>query len=248
MPKDKEILPLDKDSDFSLPGRFEESNSFDIKEIEEKPKRANRGLWIIGISLLIISSGFFSYYFFNQEEIDSKIIQNSLITDPEAKLVKQYQVGKYGSDHAHGAIAVFINEEKVDFGQGPFQLASKYIHFENNNPYLIHKHATGVPLEMLFSSIGMKISKDCIMWDYLKSGQVNNRKFCSDQTNSLMFYINGKKYNSEIGQYEISHNDRILISFGDEKSISYQLDYLESLKIFEIPKKTPYQSEDEIFI
>ena len=70
----------------------------------------------------------------NQSEIDSRIIQNSLTYDPEKKLVDQYGVGEYGSDHAHAAIAVFIDGEKLNFAHPQFQLTSKYIHFENHNP------------------------------------------------------------------------------------------------------------------
>ena len=242
------VLPLDFDSDYSLPGRFEESNSPIIETIEERTPSKNKGLWIIAVSFVIIAAGFFSYYIFNQDEIDSKIIQNTLITDPEAKLVRQYDVGKYGSEHSHAALAVFINNQKLDFSLPPFQLASKYIHFENNNSYLIHKHAKGVPLEMLFSSLGMKISNDCLMWDYLESGQINTRKFCADEKNNLMFYVNGKAYDSEISQFVFKHDDQILISYGSSDSIPFQLEYLESLKIFDIPKKIPSQNEQEIII
>jgi len=158
-------LPKDFDSDYSLPGRFEEGNSehFDAESVKPKPK--NREILVIIIAFVIVSSGFFSYYFMNQDEIDSQIIQNTINVDPEKKLVNQYGVGEYGSDHSHAAIAVFVDGEQLNFGMPQFQLSSRYIHFENHNPYLIHKHATGVPLEMLFVSFGMKITPDCIIFE-----------------------------------------------------------------------------------
>ena len=52
----------------------------------------------------------------------------------------------------------------------------------------------------------------------------------------MTFLINGKSH-SNINLYEMRHNDRILISFGDSKLISEQLKYLESLKIYDIPKR-----------
>jgi len=167
LPEDNEkTLPKDFDSDYSLPGRFEESNSeyFDVESIESKPK--NRVFLVIIVAFVIFSSGFFAYYFMNQTEIDSRIIQNSINVDPEKKLVNQYGVGEYGSDHAHAAIAVFVDGEQLNFGLPQFQISSRYIHFENHNPYLIHKHATNVPLEMLFTSIGIKITQDCIILNY----------------------------------------------------------------------------------
>jgi len=249
LPEDNDkILPKDFDSDYSLPGRFEESNSeyFDAESVKPKPK--NRAILVIAISFVLFSSVFFAYYFMNQNEIDSQIIQNAINVDPEKKLVNQYNVGEYGSDHAHAAIAVFVDGEQLNFGMSQFQISSKYIHFENHNPYLIHKHATGVPLEMLFSSFGMKITSDCIMLNYDASMDIKTGRFCTGADQFLVFYVNGKEYYSDISQYVLEHNDRILVSFGDTESISQHLSYLESLKILDIPKKTPQYSGNDILI
>jgi hypothetical protein len=249
LPEDNEkTFPKDFGSDYSLPDRLEESNSeyFDTESVESKSK--NRSIVIIAVAFVIVSSGFFSYYFINQNEIDSRIIQNTIRVDPERSLVNQYGVGEYGSDHAHAAIAVFVDGEQINFGLQQFQLSSKYIHFENHNPYLIHKHATGVPLEMLFTSLGMKITPECIMLNYNESSKNKNGRFCIEENHPLVFYLNGERYTSDISQYVIEHNDRIMVSFGDTKSISKHLAYLESLDIFDIPKKTPQYSENEIFV
>ncbi|MCH9041009.1 MAG: hypothetical protein IIB80_02480 [Thaumarchaeota archaeon] len=241
-------LPKDFDSDYSLPGRFEESNSeyFDVESVKFKPK--NRAILVITISFVIFSSVFFAYYFMNQNEIDSKIIQNTINFDPEKKLLNQYGVGEYGSDHAHAAITVFVDGEQLNFGLPQFQISSRYIHFENNNPYLIHRHATGVPLEMLFASFGVKITPDCIMLNYDESADIKTGRFCTGQNQSLVFYVNGDEYYSDISQYVLEHNDRILVSFGDTESILKHLSYLESLKILDIPKKTPQYSGNDILI
>ncbi len=249
MPEDDDkILPKDFDSDYSLPGRFEEGNSehFDAESVKSKPK--NREILVIAVALVIISFGFFAYYFMNQDEIDSQIIQNAINVDPEKKLLNQYNVGEYGSDHVHAAIAVFVDDVRLNFDMPQFQLSSRYIHLENHNPYLIHKHATGVPLEMLFASFGMKIKSDCIILNYDESTDIKTGRFCTGQDQSLVFYVNGGEYYSDISQYVLEHNDRILVSFGDAESISEQLAYLESLKIFDVPKSTLPNSGNEIFI
>jgi len=249
MPEDNEkTLPKDFGSDYSLPGRFEEGNSeyFDVEPISSKPK--NRAILVITVAFVIISSGFFSYYFINQNEIDSRIIQNYINVDPEKNLVNQYGVGEYGSDHAHAAIAVFVEGEQLNFGLSQFQISSRYIHFENNNPYIVHKHATDVPLEMLFASFGMKITPDCIILNYAESADIKTGRFCTGQDQSLVFYVNGEEYYSDISQYVLEHNDRILVSFGNAESISKHLAYLESLKIFDIPKKTPQYSGNDITV
>ncbi len=221
---------LPKDYDVYLPGRFEEGNTEPSPAPSPKPK--SRGIVIAIVLFAVISAGFFSYYFINQTEIDSQIIQSTLRMTPEQVLANKYSIGEFGSDHSHAAIVVITNGKQVNFGQEQFQLTSKYIHFESQNPYLIHKHATGVPLEMLFASFEMNID-NCML---------NETESCKD----IVVYLNGEKYHSDISQYEINHNDRILIS-SDEQSILKHLAYLESLEIFEVPKKTVNIGND-IFI
>ena len=218
-----------ENSDSNLPGRVEESN-FGYYDVPVKPK--SRVLVIAAIAFVLVSAGFFSYYFINQTQIDSEILDNTLPLTAEQKMVSQYGVGEFGSDHTHAAIAVFVDGVQLNFGLPDFQIQSKYIHFENHNPYLIHKHATGVPLDMLFSSIGMKITTQCVGLSYLSS-----ELLCADSEKSIAFLINGKYY-AEISSYEINHNDRILISLGDSEEISEQLEYLESLEIHDIPEKS----------
>jgi hypothetical protein len=229
----EKVLPKE-DSDFSLPGRMDESNSAYFQpdaepEIESKSK--GRALAIFGIAFILVAAGVFSYYFLNQSEIDSQIIDNTKFKTLEENMVDHYGVGQFGSDHAHAAIVVFVNGDMIDFSHPQFQIQSKYIHFENDNPYLIHKHATNVPLNMLFASFGMKITSDCIELDY----QVDVIPYCIDRNHSMKFLVNGKSY-SDINLYEIRHNDRILISFGDSELIPEQLEYLEELEIHDIPK------------
>ncbi len=241
-----EILPKDIDSDYSLPGRLEESNSDIFISEEIKPQPNSKIFFSIILIFIAISSGFYLFYFVNQTDIDSQIIENTLNLTPEQILVNQYDVGEYGGEHSHAAIAVIIDNTKLNFGLSQFQLSSKYIHFENDNPYLIHKHATNVPLVMLFTSFGLELSSDCII---LKNNDsTKNKKYCAEEDHSLIFYVNGKQYASDISQYVFQHNDRILISLGNQESILKYLKYLESLEIFDIPKRIPESSENTITI
>lgn len=147
-------------------------------------------------------------------EIDSK------------NMLEKYNVGPLGDDHAHAAIAIFIDNTEIDFSLEQFQLKSSYIHFENHNPYQIHRHATNVPLEILFDSVGLAITKDCII--------INHESYCTDDSD-LKFFVNEKPY-SGIASYAPNHKDRILISLG-EGSIPEQLEYLKSLPIYGLPKE-----------
>jgi len=222
-------LPKD-DSDFSLPGRADENNAayFEPK-MESKSK--GKSLAIFGIAFVLVAAIVFAYYFLNQSEIDSQILDNTTFKTLEEKMAKYYGVGQFGSEHAHAALAVFVNGDQLDFSHPQFQIQSKYIHFENDNPYLIHKHATDVPLDMLFASFGLKITKDCIELSY----QADTKQHCIDKNSSMTFLVNGKSV-SDINLYEIRHKDRILISFGDSELVSEQIEYLEGLEIHDIPK------------
>ena len=246
MSDDKKTLPNDFDSDYSLPGRYEESNAEYFEETST-PEHKTRGIWILIIGLVVVASVFFGYYFLNQNEIDSKIIQNAITMDPEKKLIEKYRVGKYGSDHVHAAFLLVIDGEQLNFGLPQFQLASKYIHFEGSNPVIIHRHATNVPLEMLFSSFGMKVTPNCInIENYGKKDAT--REICTRQGEELAIFLNGQRYNSDISKYEIKHNDRILISIGHNESIPKYMAYLESFKIPDVPKKTPQLSGNDIMV
>jgi hypothetical protein len=238
----EKALP-NENSDFSLPGRIEESNSAYFEPSVES-KQKSRALVISTIIFAVISVGIFSYYFLNQSEIDSQILDNAAFKTLEEKMAEYYGIGEFGSAHAHAALAVFVDGNQLDFGMPQFQVQSKYIHFENDNPYQIHKHATNVPLHMLFTSLGLEIESDCI---HLRFMENTSEKFCADENKSLTLLVNGKPFSS-IVRYEIRHDDRILISLGDPESVSEQQRHLESLEIHDVPKKNQTVSGKDISV
>jgi hypothetical protein len=244
----EKALPND-DSDFNLPGRVEESDSAYFEQSataaeEQVPRSKSRLLVISALVFAVISAGFFSYYFLNQSDIDSQILDNTAFDTLEEKMVEHYGVGKFGSDHAHVAVAMFIDGNQLDFGMPQFQVQSKYIHFENDNPYQIHKHATNVPLHMLFTSFGLEVKDDCINLRFIADAP---EKFCADESKFLTLLVNGKPYSSII-RYEVKHNDRILISLGNPESVPEQLKHLESLEIHDVPKKNQAISDKDISV
>jgi hypothetical protein len=237
------VLP-DENSDYSMPGRSDESNFTYLDNPTPKPK--SRALLIAVISFTIVSAGFFSFYFMNQNEIDSQIMDNTSLMTAEEKMVKQYGIGEFGSSHAHAALTVFVKGDQLNFGLPQFQLQSKYVHFEDHNSYLIHRHATNVPLVMLFASFGLKVTSECMELNN-ESGGINYEKYCTDSENSMSFFVNGNQV-SNITEYEVKHNDRILISFGDSESIEKELEYLNSLQIHDIPKKSKLTPSKDISV
>ena len=198
-------------------------NFQDFKEINNKSK-SKHVVIATSISVILFGALFFYSGFYNQAS--DAVFAPKPIND----LQEKYHIGQLGNAHTHAALVMFIDDKPVDFAQEQFQLKSKYIHFENNNSYLIHRHATGVTLEMLFDSIGIKLTQDCIILS-------DERSYCNNDTHTIKLFVNKLEF-TDISEYVPNHNDRILVSYSEKSynNIPEQLSYLESLEIYNIPK------------
>lgn len=127
--------------------------------------------------------------------------------------------GALGSEHSHAAILVKIFGDKFDFSAPAYQIKSSWIHFEGRDGSTVHKHATGVTLGYLFETLGIGLDDQCYVFQ-------DGRSFCTNEDYSLKFYINGEKVD-DIRDYEISDNDRILISYGGETPEEIEAQLLE---------------------
>ena len=130
--------------------------------------------------------------------------------------------GPLGSEHSHAGILVKIFGDTFDFSAPAYQIKSSWIHFEGNDGTTIHKHATGVNLGYLFETLGLGLDDQCYEFQ-------DGRSFCTNEDYSLRFYINGEQV-SDIRDYEIQEDDKILISYGAEtpEEIESQLLELEA--------------------
>ena len=247
-------LPDDA-SDCGLPGRAEDSGAaypdrdyaydgyayddFDYsydRGYDDRPPGPRPRSWALvamAVALVAVLAGSSAYYAVNQAQIDSAIMASTALMTREQKVANEYGVGQVGSDHAHAALAIFVAGEAVDLGLPRFQLQSGYIHLEDHDPHIVHRHATKAPLEMLFTSLGLEVTPKCI-GPAGPSGA--DAGFCAtDMGEFAVFVVNGQ-YREDINPYEIRHNDRILISYGDPRLIPAQIKYLESVEIPDIPK------------
>jgi hypothetical protein len=127
--------------------------------------------------------------------------------------------GKLGSEHSHAAILVKIFGDKFDFSAPAYQIKSSWIHFEGRDGSTVHKHATGVTLGYLFDTLGLGLDDQCFVFQ-------DGRSFCTNEDYSLKFYINREKV-EDIRDYEISDDDRILISYGGETPEEIEAQLLE---------------------
>jgi len=116
--------------------------------------------------------------------------------------------GALGSAHVHAGILVKVFGDKFDFSVPSYQIKTPWIHFEGQNGDTIHRHATGVTLGYLFDSLSIKVTDECYIFP-------DGRQFCTDDTYSLKFFINGNQV-SGISDYVVRDDDRVLISYGSE--------------------------------
>ena len=158
-------------------------------------------------AVIAVIVGYASWIFVNMD-------QSSAPGGPE-------NAGALGSDHAHAGISVRIFGDEFDFSAQAYQIKSPWIHFEGRDGTTVHKHATGVTLGYLFESLNIPVDEECFVFQ-------DGRSFCTNDDYELVFYINGNQV-TDIRDYEIMEEDRILISYGAEtpEEIQSQLLQLE---------------------
>jgi len=130
-----------------------------------------------------------------------------------------------GSEHSHAGILVKIFGDTFDFSAPAYQIKSSWIHFEGRDGSTVHKHATGVDLGYLFETLSLGVDDQCFAFQ-------DGRNFCTNEDYKLSFFINGEQV-SDIRDYEIIEDDRILISYGEgiQEEIQSQLLELENQEI-----------------
>ena len=127
--------------------------------------------------------------------------------------------GVLGSEHSHAAILVKIFGDSFDFSAPAYQIKSSWIHFEGRDGGTIHKHATGVTTGYLFETLALGLDDQCFVFQ-------DGRSFCTIDDYSLNFFINDKQV-SDIREYEIIEDDRILITYGAETPEEIESQLLE---------------------
>ena len=128
--------------------------------------------------------------------------------EPGAEAGGPENVGPRGSAHDHAALLVRIFGDQFDFSNEAYQIKTPWIHFEGRDGTTIHKHATGVKLGYLFESIKIGLDDQCYVF-------TDGRSYCTQDENVLRFFINREPV-SDIRDYEVMEDDRILILYGAE--------------------------------
>ncbi len=185
--------------------REQKREDFAARHSAQKRKQTLIAVGVLGTVAVIV--GYSAILFMD--------ISGSAVGGPE-------NAGALGSDHAHAALLVKIFGDEFDFSAPAYQIKSSWIHFEGRDGSTIHKHAEGVTLGYLFETLSLGLDDQCFEFQ-------DGRSFCTNEDYELVFYINGQQV-SDIRDYEIIEDDRILISYGAEtpEELEEQLLQLEN--------------------
>ena len=185
--------------------RREKREDFASKRSSTKRKNSLLAIGILSVIGLIV--GYASFVFVTEEHTGPGI-------PPGA--------GKLGDEHVHASMLVRIFSDKFDFSAPSYQVKSAWIHFESSDGETIHRHASGVTLGYLFENLNIIINAECFIFS-------DGRQFCTNEDYSLKYYVNHQAV-SDINDYVLKDQDRILISYGSEnqEQIEEQLEELDS--------------------
>lgn len=156
-------------------------------------KRKETLIAVAVLSVIAVIVGYAAFLFLNMTETAPGGPENA---------------GALGSEHSHAALLVKIFGDTFEFSSPAFQIKSSWIHFEGRDGSTIHKHAKGVDLGYLFETLSIGLDDQCYTFP-------DGKQYCSNEDYKLNFFINREQV-SDIREYEIMEDDRILILYGGE--------------------------------
>jgi len=131
------------------------------------------------------------------------------------------KIGRVGSDHAHASLLIMVGDRILNFCSPEYMLKSQYVHFENADCSVVHRHATGVTIPTFLKTIGVGLTSECL-------SVPNDKTYCNNGTDILRAVVNGKEIPIEILPYYVfRNNDHMLINYGPETGAKLVYKYNE---------------------
>ncbi|MBI4438445.1 hypothetical protein HY640_00770 [Candidatus Woesearchaeota archaeon] len=174
-----------------------------MKILQDKTKLA-----LIALCIILLAATAFTYYSYKsrQDRTSQEMEYQGRMYNYLAHMAGI--TGRPNDIHIHADLKLVINGQEMSLNRQEFHEKNALVHLHLNNPddgdKVIHIEAKGVTLGHFFSSIGMKLTSNCINF------YQNN---CNDGTNQLMLFVNGQR-NHEIDNYEPKNHDKILLIYG----------------------------------
>jgi len=93
--------------------------------------------------------------------------------------------------HDHADFAVYLHGNLYDFSKEQYMREDREprIHFHDLNGRIVHVHARGVTLGMLFAGMNMTLTDRCLNLD-------NGTAYCTDERHRLTLSVNGRINNA----------------------------------------------------
>lgn len=100
---------------------------------------------------------------------------------------------------------IFTNGTKRDFSAGRYHNLNTDVFIDPASPTTVVVNRTGITWGDFFNTLPMKLTNEC-----LTAG--TGQEFCTNQTSSLSFYINGQKEDSALTKI-INNEDKLLVTY-----------------------------------
>lgn len=144
---------------------------------------------------------------FSNSKIDSIQLPDSDIFNEDRQQSEEDKLGALGSTHDHALFHIVVNGTEKDLTDRKFQFNNRFVHLENNNSRIVHKHAEGVTWQMFLDTVNIDAyrngSQQCI--------EIYSNRSCGNGS----VVLNGD-FNASLDK-EISQGDNLLIIINTEE-------------------------------
>lgn len=179
-------------------------------EQERRSMNEERSIIVSFIVAILLVIGAYGYLWISDSSSEVEVRPGSLQAPVPV-------IGEEYSDHAHISFLMIIKNGIADFSSPQFMLRDRKAHFENNDPYTIHKHATGVTLPYFLSTIGFELSQDCLTTPEAET-------ICNDGKNTWRMIVNGEEV-ERFDTYELMQHDKVLLNYDDDTPTELLIKY-----------------------
>ena len=175
-------------------------------------KMKKRSLYIL-VTIVVLVTALVIYFAARSQhqEEDTSLpahLRAPLPNYPRAEFMNYQKVGALGRVHEHADIKIYVNAQAIDFSQLKYQIRDKYVHFEDGRRDIVHKHATGVTIGYLLSTLSFSFDNNCLVLD-------TSQKVCDADNKRLRVYVNRKQIEN-YKDYKFMDLDKILITYGNQ--------------------------------
>lgn len=155
----------------------------------------------------------------SNKEISTEIFNSDVENNKTSKEETKIPLGELESTHEHMTMFIVIDGKIINLTDDKYMLKDYYSHLEDDNGFVIHKHAKGVTLSYFLTTLGINLTQDCITID-------TGRQYCSSPTTGkiLRVIVNGNTI-KDPDMYELKHKDKILINYGNDDETALQFKF-----------------------